>query len=265
MSLRRVVTPASPRRWYSSPPGLGSSPSRRCRSDLLQCPRLALDWLPTAGDKPTFFRKRSCPSSRLGLSDALVVAPLPNTVIPNPRRCRRKAIPAVLAGGDFAGRRADRHRQDRRASCCRCCSGSSRPAARHRRRDRVRAMRALILTPTRELAAQVEESVRVYGKYSEAHVRRWSSAASASNPQIAQLRRGVDILVATPGRLLDHRGQRSVDLVARRDPRARRGRPDARHGLHPRHQARDRAASRSSRQNLLFSATFSDEIKALAD
>ncbi len=72
-------------------------------------------------------------------------------------------------------------------------------------------IRALILTPTRELAAQVEESVRVYGKYS-----RLSSMVMfggvGMQPQIDKLRRGVDILVATPGRLLDHHGQRTLDL-----------------------------------------------------
>ncbi len=74
-----------------------------------------------------------------------------------------------------------------------------------------RAVRALILTPTRELAAQVEESVRTYGK----HVSLKSTVVFGGvgiHPQIDTLRRGVDILVATPGRLLDHVSQRTVDL-----------------------------------------------------
>src|SRR4029453_16827779 len=72
-------------------------------------------------------------------------------------------------------------------------------------------IRALILTPTRELAAQVEESVRTYGK----HTRLSSMVMFGGvgmQPQIDRLKRGVDILVATPGRLLDHHGQGTLDL-----------------------------------------------------
>ena len=71
--------------------------------------------------------------------------------------------------------------------------------------------RCLILTPTRELAAQVEESVKTYGK----HVPLTSMVMFGGvgiNPQINALRKRVDILVATPGRLLDHVGQRTLDL-----------------------------------------------------
>ena len=73
-------------------------------------------------------------------------------------------------------------------------------------------IRALILTPTRELAAQVEESVRTYGKHvpltSDGDVRRRRHAAADRHACAS----GVDILVATPGRLLDHHGQRTLDL-----------------------------------------------------
>ena len=72
-------------------------------------------------------------------------------------------------------------------------------------------MRALILTPTRELAAQVEESVRDYGKYKKSTVAVIFGGVSINN-QIAALKRGVDIVVATPGRLLDHAGQKTIDL-----------------------------------------------------
>jgi ATP-dependent RNA helicase RhlE len=74
-----------------------------------------------------------------------------------------------------------------------------------------RGVRALILTPTRELAAQVEQSVRTYGR----HLPLTSAVIFGGvkiNPQIDKLRRGVDILVATPGRLLDHVGQKTLDL-----------------------------------------------------
>ncbi len=125
------------------------------------------------------------------------------------------------------------------------------------------AVRALILTPTRELAAQVEESVRAYGK----HVPLKSTVVFGGvgiHPQIDILRRGVDILVATPGRLLDHVGQRTVDLshveilvLDEADRMLDMGFiRDIRKIL---------ALLPKKRQNLLFSATFSDEIKQLAD
>jgi len=72
-------------------------------------------------------------------------------------------------------------------------------------------VKALILTPTRELAAQVEESVRLYGKHTS-----YKSAVIFGgvkiNPQIVALRKGVDIVVATPGRLLDHISQNTINL-----------------------------------------------------
>ena len=74
-----------------------------------------------------------------------------------------------------------------------------------------RAIRALILTPTRELAAQVAESVSDYGK----HLPLKSTVIFGGvkiNPQIQKLRQGIDILVATPGRLLDHVGQKTINL-----------------------------------------------------
>ena len=75
----------------------------------------------------------------------------------------------------------------------------------------VRRIRVLILTPTRELAAQVGESVRVYGRYLPFRVAEIYGGVSI-NPQISKLRKGVDIVVATPGRLLDHLQQRTIDL-----------------------------------------------------
>jgi hypothetical protein len=95
-------------------------------------------------------------------------------------------------------------------------------------------IRALILAPTRELAAQVEESVRQYGKYLPL-TSACIFGGVGINPQITLLKRGVDILVATPGRLLDHMQQGTVNLSAHRDPGAGRSRPHAGHGLHPRH------------------------------
>jgi len=123
-------------------------------------------------------------------------------------------------------------------------------------------IRCLILTPTRELCMQVEESVRVYGK----HVPIRSTTVFGGvniNPQIKELRRGVEILVATPGRLLDHVGQKTVDLsnveilvLDEADRMLDMGFiNDIRKiiNLLPR-----------QRQNLLFSATYTDEIRKLA-
>ena len=85
-------------------------------------------------------------------------------------------------------------------------------------------------------------------------------------PQIDKLRRGVDILVATPGRLLDHHGQRTLDLSHVEIFVLDEGlRSHARHGLFARTSRRCSQSLPAKKQSLLFSATFSDEIKALAD
>ncbi|MEY4654333.1 MAG: hypothetical protein RI884_2914, partial [Pseudomonadota bacterium] len=124
-------------------------------------------------------------------------------------------------------------------------------------------IRALILTPTRELAAQVEESVRVYGKYSKLSSMVMFGGVGMQ-PQIDKLRRGVDILVATPGRLLDHHQQRTVDLsqveIFVLDEADRMLDMGFIHDI-----KKVLAVVPAKKQSLLFSATFSDEIKALAD
>jgi ATP-dependent RNA helicase RhlE len=124
-------------------------------------------------------------------------------------------------------------------------------------------VRALILTPTRELAAQVEESVRTYGK----HVPLTSMVIFGGvgmQPQINRLHKGVDILVATPGRLLDLHQQRAVDLsqveIFVLDEADRMLDMGFIHDI-----KKVLAALPAKKQSLLFSATFSDEIKQLAD
>ncbi|MES2464767.1 MAG: DEAD/DEAH box helicase [Armatimonadota bacterium] len=128
-----------------------------------------------------------------------------------------------------------------------------------------RPVRSLILTPTRELAAQVEESVRTYGKYLPLTAAVVFGGVNI-NPQIAALRRGVDILVATPGRLLDHVQQRTVDLsrveilvLDEADRMLDMG------FIRDIKKILALLPPGTGRQNLLFSATFSNEIKALAD
>jgi len=125
-----------------------------------------------------------------------------------------------------------------------------------------KAPRALVLVPTRELAAQVNESVRAYGK----HLRLRTQVIFGGvgiNPQIDGLRRGTDILVATPGRLLDHAQQGTVDLsqvqILVLD--------EADRMLDMGFIADIRRVIKllpKQRQNLLFSATYSDDIRRLA-
>ncbi len=126
-----------------------------------------------------------------------------------------------------------------------------------------RPIRALILTPTRELAAQVAESVETYGKYLPLKSAVIFGGVSI-NPQKQKLIRGVDILVATPGRLLDHVGQRSVDLsqvevliLDEADRMLDMG--------FIRDIRRVLALLPKQKQTLYFSATFSYEIKQLAN
>ncbi len=126
-----------------------------------------------------------------------------------------------------------------------------------------RPVRALILTPTRELAAQVAESVATYGK----HLPLRSAVIFGGvniRPQINILRKGIDILVATPGRLLDHVGQKTLDLsqveVLVLDEADRMLDMGFIHDIR-----KVLALLPKQRQNLLFSATFSNEIKRLAD
>lgn len=126
-----------------------------------------------------------------------------------------------------------------------------------------RQVRALILTPTRELAAQVEESVRRYGRYLPLTSTTVFGGVNI-NPQIYALMRGVDILVATPGRLLDHVNQRTVDLS--RVEVLVLDEADRMLDMGFIRDIRDIIALLpTNRQSLLFSATFSDEIKRLTD
>lgn len=126
-----------------------------------------------------------------------------------------------------------------------------------------RPVRGLILTPTRELAAQVGENVRDYSKYLSLKSLIVFGGVSI-NPQMLKLRGGVDILVATPGRLLDLENQRAVDLskveILVLDEADRMLDMGFIHDIR-----RVLAKLPAKRQNLLFSATFSDDIKQLAN
>ncbi|MBT8098596.1 MAG: DEAD/DEAH box helicase, partial [Gammaproteobacteria bacterium] len=124
-------------------------------------------------------------------------------------------------------------------------------------------VRALVLTPTRELAAQVHESIRNYGKHLNFRSMEIYGGVSA-RPQESKLRRGVDIIVATPGRLLDHLQQGNVDLsgievlvLDEADRMLDMG--------FIRDIRKIMKALPEERQTLLFSATFSNDIRRLAN
>ncbi len=196
--------------------------------------------------------------SALGLSEALVRA-VSEIGYDTPTPIQAKAIPAVLAGGDLlAGAQTGTGKTAGFVLPILQRLAANPPAARG-----TRPIRALILTPTRELAAQVEQSVVTYGK----HTPLTSTVVFGGvniNPQIDRLRRGVDILVATPGRLLDLAGQRAVDLsrveVLVLDEADRMLDMGFIHDIR-----RVLRLLPQRRQNLLFSATFSEDIRALAD
>lgn len=198
----------------------------------------------------------------LGLSPEILRA-LEAQGYTSPTPIQSKAIPAVLAGHDVM-------------ACAQTGTGKTagftlpilqRLQANSTNRAPRRSQsgagpRVLILTPTRELAAQVEESVRTYGAHLP-HTSLVIYGGVGLNPQIAALRRGVDILVATPGRLLDHARQKTVDLssieILVLDEADRMLDMGFIHDIR-----RVLALLPVTRQNLLFSATFSDEIRKLA-
>jgi ATP-dependent RNA helicase RhlE len=174
-----------------------------------------------------------------------------------PTPIQRQAIPVILKGHDVLGGAQTGTGKTAGFTLPLLQLLSKRPPSNERR-----CIRALILTPTRELAAQIGESVTIYGKY----LPLQSSVVFGGvniNPQIAKLRQGVDILVATPGRLLDHASQKTVDL-SRVDILVL-DEADRMLDMGFIHDVRKiLTLLPKNRQNLLFSATFSDEIKKLA-
>jgi len=195
--------------------------------------------------------------TELGLSEPLLRA-IAEEGYTTPTPIQAKSIPAVLKGGDLLAAAQTGTGKTagftlpilQRLSSTKTSSGK-------------RLLRVLILTPTRELAAQVQESVMTYGKYTGLKSAVIFGGVGA-NPQIKAIAAGLDILVATPGRLLDLMSQKCVSLDAieilvldEADRMLDMG--------FLRDIKKVLAALPKKRQNLLFSATFSDEIKSLAD
>jgi ATP-dependent RNA helicase RhlE len=176
-----------------------------------------------------------------------------------PTPIQRQAIPVVLAGRDLlaSAQTGTGKTAGFTLPLLQKLSATATPV-----RGR-RPVRALILTPTRELAAQVGENVSDYSKYLSLRSLVVFGGVSI-NPQMVKLRGGVDVLVATPGRLLDLAQQNAVDLsqveILVLDEADRMLDMGFIHDIR-----RVLARLPAKRQNLLFSATFSDEIKGLAE
>ena len=196
----------------------------------------------------------------LGLSPAIVRA-VTELGYTEPTPIQAQAIPVILAGTDLLGGAQTGTGKTAGFVLPILHLLSQRPAANATAGRS--PIRVLILTPTRELAAQVEESVREYGKHLPLKSMMMYGGVNI-NPQIQKLRGQVDILVATPGRLLDHAQQRTVDLsqieilvLDEADRMLDMG--------FIRDIKKIMAMLPKKRQTLLFSATFSNEIKTLAD
>ncbi|MCP1340304.1 DEAD/DEAH box helicase [Idiomarina sp. M1R2S28] len=191
----------------------------------------------------------------LGLSDDILRA-VTECGYTTPTPIQQQAIPTVMAGHDLLA--AAQTGTGKTA-------GFTLPLLHklsQTKTDGKTVIKALILTPTRELAAQVEDNLNTYAKYTGLKSLVIFGGVGI-NPQINALRRGVDILVATPGRLLDHSRQGTVDLskidVLILDEADRMLDMGFIHDI-----KKVMKLIPEKRQTLLFSATFSSEIKALS-
>jgi len=196
----------------------------------------------------------------LGLAAPLLKA-IADAGYTSPTPIQAQAIPAVLQGGDLLAGAQTGTGKTAGFTLPLLHRLAATPAVKNARGKHM--VRALVLTPTRELAAQVEESVQTYGKYLTLKSMVMFGGVGMQ-PQINKLRDGVDILVATPGRLLDHAQQGTLDLskveVLVLDEADRMLDMGFIHDI-----KKVLALLPAKKQSLLFSATFSDDIKALAD
>ncbi len=201
----------------------------------------------------------------LGLSAELLRA-VSEQGYSQPTPIQTQAIPVILEGRDIlAGAQTGTGKTAgfTLPMLQRLSQSPARKPARNHGNQGHRPIRALVLTPTRELAAQVADSIKTYSKHLPLRSTVVFGGVSI-NPQIRKLRSGIDILVATPGRLLDHVSQKTIDLSSievlvldEADRMLDMG--------FIRDIRRVLALLPRQRQNLLFSATFSDEIKKLTN
>jgi len=179
----------------------------------------------------------------------------------NPTAIQAQAIPLVLEGHDLLGGAQTGTGKTAAFTLPMLHNLSMRRSVQNKWGGN--GIRALVLTPTRELAAQVEESVRAYGKYLQLSSTVIFGGVGM-NPQIDRVKKGVDILVATPGRLLDLQQQGFMDLSQVQmlvlDEADRMLDMGFIHDV-----KKVLALLPKEKQSLLFSATFSDEIRALAE
>ena len=191
----------------------------------------------------------------LGLKDALLKA-VQEKGYTTPSPIQEKAIPHILAGKDVLASAQTGTGKT---------AGFTLPVLQYlseTKHPKYRPLRALVLTPTRELAAQVYDNVREYSSYLNIHSAVVFGGVKAAS-QIATLKRGVDILVATPGRLLDLHNQKAVSfkridvlILDEADRMLDMG--------FVRDINKIISYMPAERQNLMFSATFSNDIKKLA-
>ena len=197
------------------------------------------------------------PFTTLGLSDAFSTS-LAHLGYAKPTPIQSQSIPIVLSGGDLLARAQ---------------TGTGKTAAfglpmierllvRHKRQPGSHAPRGLVLVPTRELAIQVHRALRPTALQCALRIAAIYGGV-AMKPQRDALRRGVDIVVATPGRLIDHLQQRSVDLSRVEILTLDEGDRMLDMGFLPALRRVLTTVPRT-RQTLLFSATFSTEVKRLA-
>ncbi len=199
--------------------------------------------------------------SDLGLRAELVRAvEAQNYTQPTP--VQRKAIPGILSGRDLLAGAQTGTGKTAAFTLPLLHRLAEAPPLHSKGKGQIPSVRALVLTPTRELAAQVGESVTTYGQFLPLTAATVFGGVGIG-PQIKALRRGVDILIATPGRLLDLVEQRALDLgqlevlvLDEADRMLDMG--------FIRDIRRILKLLPRARQNLLFSATYSAEIRALA-
>ncbi|MGB5505381.1 MAG: DEAD/DEAH box helicase [Sulfurovum sp.] len=194
--------------------------------------------------------------TNLGLSEPLLKA-VKEQGYDTPTPIQQKAIPVVIEGKDVLA--AAQTGTGKTAGFTLPLLERLSQKQPHMQKKQIRA---LVLTPTRELAAQVAESIKTYGK----HVPYTSTVIFGGvgiNPQLATIRKGVDIVIATPGRLLDIAGQKGIDFSALEclilDEADRMLDMGFIHDI-----KKLMKLMPQKRQTLLFSATFSPEIKTLA-
>ena len=192
----------------------------------------------------------------LGLAPALLRA-LADEGYTEPTPIQAGAIPLVIAGHDLLAAAQ---------------TGTGKTAAfalpvihklMQGRDTQTRRPRVLVLTPTRELAAQVNENFRDYGKYVRVATTTIFGGVGMG-PQINALRRGVDVVIATPGRLIDHMQQRTIDVTGIDTLVLDEADRMLDMGFMPALKRIVNALPKQKRQTLLFSATFAAPIKALA-